>query len=439
MRLLRTSGAVLLGCLLSSGPALPRQEARPSESELLRRIRAVPGVVEAQPARFDAKTFAEAYEVMFEQPVDHARPEGAKFRQRLFLAHAGFDKPVVLVTEGYGAGGSRAGELTRLLGANQINVEHRFFGRSVPSPLNWADLTVRNSADDLHAIVLALKALYPAKWVSTGVSKGGQTALFFKCSHPDDVDATVPFSAPMNIAQEDPRLYRFLETAGDEDTRTRIKDYQKALFRREDEILPLVAKWAEARKWTVGMGLAEAYEYGVLEYPFAFWQYGTFKPGDIPAADAPAAALFDHYQKINSFYFYTDQGQKAFEPFMYQAFTEIGYYNYDVSDFKGLMKVLKAPTNQVLCPKGVEIVFDPRTMDRVYRFLQYEADRVIYVYGGLDTWAAAQVPLIGRTDAVKIVVPGAHHGVGLRDFSSEQKELFLGALERWLGLELPRT
>ena len=438
MRKTRSLGIVLLGYLILGIPARP-QEARPAESELLRKIRTLPGVVEVQTARFDNKVFGEAYEVMFEQPLDHLKPDGAKFRQRFFLSHAGSDKPVILVTEGYGAYGSRAGELTRLLGANQINVEHRFFGRSVPAPLTWADLTVRNSADDLHALVHALKTLYPGKWVSTGASKGGQTALFYKCFYPDDMDATVPYSAPINIAQEDPRLYRFLETAGDEATRACVKDYQKALFRREDELLPLVSKWAEARKWTIGLGLAEAYEYGILEYPFAFWQYGTLKASDIPAADAPAAALFDHYQKINTFYFYTDQGQKAFEPFMYQAFTEIGYYNYDISDFKGVMKALKSPTNQVLCPKGVEIVFDPGTMDRVYRFLQYEADRVIYIYGELDTWAATQVPLIGRADAVKIVVKGAHHGAAVRDFSPEQKELFYSTLEKWLGLTLPRT
>jgi hypothetical protein len=437
MRSLRCLGTIFIACVLIS-PLAAGQASASEESALLAKIRALPGVVEAQPTRFDAKSFAEAYEIMFEQAVDHRHPEGAKFRQRLFLAHVGDDKPVVLVTEGYGARGVRAGELTRMLGANQINVEHRFFGRSVPSPLNWDDLTVRNSADDLHAIVQAFKALYPGKWISTGVSKSGQTALFFKCFYPDDVDATVPYSAPINVAQEDPRLYRFLETVGDEATRVRIKDYQKALFRYEADLLPHVAKWAESRKWTVGMGLAEAFEYGVLEYPFAFWQYGT-KASDIPPADAPIQALFDHYQKINTFYFYTDEGQKAFEPFMYQAFTEIGYYNYDISDFKGLMKALKSPTNQVLCPKGAAIVFDPATMDRVYRFLQYEADRVVYIYGELDTWAATQVPLIGRTDAVKIVVRGAHHGVGVRDFSPEQKELYYGTLERWLGLTLPRT
>jgi hypothetical protein len=376
---------------------------------------------------------------MFEQPVDHRDPGGATFRQRLFLSDAGPERPVVLVTEGYGAYGNRPGELTRLLGANQVSVEHRFFGRSVPSPLDWSKLTVRQSADDLHAIVSALKALYPGPWVSTGASKGGQTALFYKTFYPDDVDAIVPYSAPMNIAQEDPRIYNFLRTVGDEATRERIKEYQKALFRREDELMPLVKDWAAKMKWTARLGWAEAYEYGVLEYAVAFWQYGTVPPADIPAPDAPAAALFDHYKKINSFYFYTDQGQKAFEPFMYQAFTEIGYYNYDITDFKGLMKVLTQPTNAVLCPEGVTIVYDLSTMDRVYRFLQYQADRVLYIYGELDPWASTQVPLIGRTDAVKIVIRGAHHGVGIGQCTPEQRELCLASLERWLRVKLPRT
>jgi hypothetical protein len=437
MRTVRSLAIILVIHVLLLSPALP-QGASP-DSELAHKIRSLPGVSEVRETRFDEKSFREAYELMIEQPLDHQKPRRAKFHQRLFVSHAGFDKPVVLVTEGYGAFGNRAGELTRLLGANQVSVEHRFFGKSVPSPLKWDVLTVRQSADDLHAVVKALKAIYPGKWLSTGASKGGQTALFYKSFYPNDVDATVAYSAPVNITQEDPRIYQFLQTVGDETTRARIKDYQKALFEREDELLPSVKIWAENMKWTTGLGLAEAYEYGVLEYPLAFWQYGSFKPSDIPAPDAPAAALFDHYKKINTFFFYTDQGQKAFEPFMYQAFTEIGYYNYDISDFKGVMKVLTQPTNTVLCPKGVKIVFNPSTMDRVYRFLQYQADHVLFIYGEFDTWASTQIQLIGRTDAVKVVVKGGHHGVGIRNFTPDERELCYEKLEAWLNVKLPRT
>jgi hypothetical protein len=86
------------------------------------------------------------------------------------------------------------------------------------------------------------------------------------------------------------------------------------------------------------------------------------------------------------------------------------------------MKALKNPTNRVLCPKGVDIVYDPRTMQDAYRFLQYEADHIACVYGELDPWPATAVPLIGRTDSVRIVVKGGYHGVRIRDFSPEQME-----------------
>ncbi len=437
MRRMKISWLVLaLACSGLAMTAFP--QAAPPESDLLKRIRALPGVVEVRETRFDGALFSEGYEVLIEQPLDHSRPGETKFPQRFFLCHAAFDRPVLLETEGYAARGARPGELVRLLGANLVAVEHRFFGRSVPAKLEWEFLTVRQSAEDLHAIVQALKPLYPGKWVSSGTSKGGQTALFYKRFYPDDVDASVPYSAPINIAQEDPRLYEFLGRVGDETARKRIMEYQIAMFKREEEILPLVAELAAKRKWEFSMGLAAAYEYGILEYPFAFWQYGTVKPADIPSPDAPAAELFEHLSKTNAIYFYSDQGRRAFEPFQYQAYTEIGYYNYDIAPFKEHMKTLKNPTNRILCPEGVDIVYDPRPMQDVYRFLQYEADRIAYIYGELDPWSATAVPLIGRTDSVRIVVKGGYHGVRIRDFSPEQMELFRSCLERWLGIELAR-
>ena len=404
---------------------------------LRKRLESLAGVVEVTETRFDKRLYAEGYELTFEQPLDHQNPKGEKFRQRVFVAHSGYDKPVLLETEGYAARGTSGGELQQILGGNQVTVEHRFFGRSVPSPVRWEYLTVRQSADDLHAIVALLKTVYPGKWVSTGVSKGGQTALFYKCYYPEDVDATVAYVAPINVAQEDPRIYQFLQTAGDAATRKRIKDFQIALFKREDEVLPLVKAQAERNRWTFAMGLSEAYEYGVLEYPYAFWQYGT-DPNDIPSPDAPAEALAAHYGRVGTLRYYADQGKRQFEPFLYQAFTEMGYYNYDITDFRPYMKTLKNPSNLAICPDGVKIVYNPATMAFVYHFLQYEAHRVVYIYGEMDAWSATQMQLIGRTDAVKIVVQDSHHGARISRFSPEQKELFYSKLAGWLGLRLTR-
>lgn len=427
---------VLFALCLCPAAQSQSDSASVSETELFRQLKSLPGVVEVKPTEVDSQLFKESYELMFEQPLDHQHPEGKKFRQRFFVSHNDYAKPVLLETEGYAAHGNSGSELQRILGGNQVTVEHRFFGQSVPAQRPWEFLTVKRSADDLHAIVTVLKKLYPGKWVSSGTSKGGQTALFYKCYYPDDVDATVAYVAPINLTQEDPRIYQFLQTAGDEATRNKIKQFQIAMFKREGELLPLIKEHADRRHWTFEMGLPAAYEYGVLEYPYAFWQFGA-NAADIPPPDAPASQLAQHYAHINTLYYYSDQGKKQFEPFLYQAFTEIGYYNYDITDFKPYM-TLKNPSNLAICPDGAKIVFNPATMSFVYHFLQYQANHVAYIYGELDAWSATQMQLIGRTDAIKIVVADSHHGARIRGFSPTQKDLFYSNLDRWLGTKVNR-
>lgn len=424
---------VYLSLLCEPGYPAENQQA----TEFYKRLKSLPGVLDVNVMRGGRGGGRESYDITFEQPLDHQNPKGHKFKQHVFISHADYNKPVLLGTEGYAARGVGGGELQQMLGGNQVTVEHRFFGRSVPNPVQWEYLTVKQSADDLHAVVTALKKYYSGKWVSTGASKGGQTALFFKCYYPDDVDATVAYVAPVNVTQEDPRINHFIETVGDEATRKKIKDYQIAMFKREDEILPIIKTNAGNRTTfnELKMGIAEGYEYGILEYPYAFWQYGT-DPTTIPAPDASAETMAAHYNRVGMLRFYSDQGRKPFEPFLYQAFTEIGYYNYDITDFKPYMKTLKNPTNLVICPQGVKIVFNPATMYFVFNFLQYKADHVIYIYGGLDAWASTQMQLIGRTDAIKIVVPESHHGTGVRNFTPEQRELFYANLERWLDMKV---
>ena len=410
-----------------------------SPSGVLNKLKGLPGVKNVQLAASSRGGAAsgESYVIMFQQAVDHQKTNGAEFQQRVFVTHVGYDKPVVLNTEGYAAmGPGSSGELGAMLGScNVVTVEHRYFGSSVPSPLDWKHLTVKNAADDLHTIVSSLKKLYAGKWISTGTSKGGQTALFYKCYYPDDVNATVAYVAPVNVAQEDPRYDVFIKTAGDDVTRIKIKKFQNAMFKREAEILPLL-HLSEA---DYSMGAAKAYEYGVLEYPYYFWQYAV-NPDTVPAPDASAQVLANHYIKTNTIFFYSERGKKMFEPFLYQAFTEIGYYNYDITDFKQYMKALKEPTNLDICPPGTKemIVYKPDTMSFVFNFLQYKAQNVIFIYGDLDIYSATQMQLLGRTNSIKIVVEGQHHGARISSFSPEQKELFYSNLEQWLDMKLTR-
>ena len=128
-------------------------------------------------------------------------------------------------------------------------MEHRYFGESVPDPLVWDYLTAWQSASDHHFIVEVLNDYYKSKWISTGVSKDGQTAMMFKAFYPEDIDVSILYVAPLNLSKVDPRIFDFLENVGTKEERKKVYEYQIALYEKKDEIMPLVKEQAEKRKW----------------------------------------------------------------------------------------------------------------------------------------------------------------------------------------------
>ena len=125
--------------------------------------------------------FTKAFQVVLDEPLDHKNPTGETFKQRVFLSLNSKTKPVVLVTEGYNA--NRAArrnyitEITKVLDANQLFVEHRYWGTSFPDSTNYDYLTIEQSANDHHRIVELFKPFFTGKWVNTGIGKGGQTTI----------------------------------------------------------------------------------------------------------------------------------------------------------------------------------------------------------------------------------------------------------------------
>ena len=98
-----------------------------------------------------------------------------------------------------------------------FKARHRFFDQSVPEGgIPWENLTIKQAADDQHEIIQAIRQkIYPAsKWISTGISKGGQTTIFHRYFYPADVDISVPYVAPLNLEYVDPRLDKFLNRLG---------------------------------------------------------------------------------------------------------------------------------------------------------------------------------------------------------------------------------
>ena len=407
------------------------------DTPLLRELKSFKELSDIQKIDVDSN-FTEAYEMNVLQPVDHNNPAGDKFKQRIYFAYKNDKAPVVFDTEGYDAERLFSMELTKILNANQIIVEHRYFGKSVPSNKQWKYLNIKQAAADHHAIVEIFKRILKGKWISTGISKGGQTTLFFKRFYPNDVDAAVPYVAPVNLAQEDPRIYMFLNSVGTEECRNKIKQFQRAFLTKREEILPLLLMDVEKNNIRLAFDPEFTLEYMTLEYSFAFWQWGASKCDEIPSPDASAEELYNHMRKSNPIYFFTEQAIEDFGAFYVQAYNEIGYYGYDLSPFKDLLTEIKDGSNIMLVPKDAKIHYDCEVMQDINTWLQKHGDKILYIYGGNDTWSATSIQLTGECDAVKMVKKGGSHATRIKNFDGKQKEQIYSTLERWLGIEIPR-
>ena len=120
----------------------------------------------------------QTYTLFIRQYINHDATEDGIFTQKLYLSHFHDSLPTVMVTEGYRARGNYLSEPARMLDANQIIVEHRYFGESAPDSMNWAQLTTANAAADHHHVYETFSEFYQNHWISTGISKGGQTSIF---------------------------------------------------------------------------------------------------------------------------------------------------------------------------------------------------------------------------------------------------------------------
>ena len=274
----------------------------------------------------ETNRFSEKYVMFLTQPLDHRHPEKGTFRQRVIVGHVGFDRPTVIVTEGYGAGYALRSqyreEISELFDANMIFVEHRYFLESTPDPCDWQFLTAENSAEDLHSVTATFKTLYSGKWISTGISKGGQTSLLYRAFFPDDVDVSIPYVAPLCYDLEDGRHEPFLHRVSTKEDRKKVEDFQLEALKRKASLLPRFEKLCTERKHTFRIPLEEIFDYCVLEYSFAFWQWGT-PVGQIPESSASDEIIFGHLLNISDPSYFSVESSNL--SFFVQAARELGY------------------------------------------------------------------------------------------------------------------
>ncbi|CVK15485.1 PS-10 peptidase S37 [Apibacter mensalis] len=377
------------------------------------------------------------YKLSIKQPLDWSDPLKNYFNQQVILTHTGFNNPMVMDTQGYQMYNVK-NELQQILNSNFLNIEHRYFGESTPDSIifSWKYLTLNNVAHDLHHINEIFKKIYGEKWISTGISKGGQTTIYYRYFFPEDVDVSIPYVAPINYSLEDPRIYDFLDHVGTEKCRKKIKDFQLFLLRNEEEALKYVKAYSDMKGLTYNYvgSIGKAFEYTVLEYPFSFWQWGYSCDSISQLIDI--AQGVDYLINSVDISFFSDQEIKQYAPHYYQAAVEMGYYGYDVSPFKDYLNYFNENPLAVFPPKEAgKITFSSKLNANLKNWLNSNGNNFIYIYGELDTWSATKVIPTHNTNSIILELVGANHASArIKNMNQAMRQQISDILYQWIGI-----
>ncbi len=385
--------------------------------------------------------FPEKYVLKIEQETDWESKSSGKFEERVIVGFRGYDLPTVIVTEGYFADYALSPyyeeELSNMYNANLIVCEYRYFGESVPSPCNWDYLTVDNSLHDLHHVREIFGRIFHGKWISTGISKGGQTTMFYRATYPEDMDISVSYVAPLNKGVEDGRHEPFLQNqVGSEQARQEIQKAQKEILMRKSRLLPRFESLCKSQGLSFQAPISSIYDYCVFEYPFALWQWGT-PITNIPSTEATDEEWFTHFIEISEPNYFSCPSN--FTPFFVQAAKELGYYGYSRKGLKKWcdVKNTRGYLHRLMLPKELQkIKFDKRLYKRTVEYLKHSDPRHIFIYGEIDPWSSSGVaPWLdcSKKQNMKIFIQaGGSHKARIGNMSDKMRSEIESILTKWL-------
>ncbi len=431
--------ALLLAIACGSGSRGGDPPPSPPLADIADSLRTTPGVTSVQ-EKSSTVSGTRFFLCTFQQPVDHAQAAAASFQQTFTLLYRSRSAPVVLATTGYGISRSSAqGEPTALLQANQITLEHRYFAPSAPAVMDWPRLTIVQAANDQHRLVQALKPQFTGKWISTGGSKGGMTALYHRRFFPADVDATLAYVAPNSLGNPDPRYVAFVDSRGSSSCRAALDAWQQAILHRRAEVRALLEADAARQGSTMNLlGSDMTLEFAVIEAPFTFWQYGSASLcTQIPAAAATPQALYAFLDTVYSGVVssWDDDALGYYAPYYYQSAVQLGYPDVKYTHLSGLLYPGQ-DLPDIYPPVGVPKPYDAAAMADIQNWVSTAAAQVMFVYGENDSWSAGAFllsPAAQARDNVLYVVPAGNHGSRLSQLPAPARSEAYATLSRWMG------
>ena len=380
--------------------------------------------------------FDENYEIWFEQPIDYTDSSKGTFKQRVLLGFENPSKPVIVELQGYGINSEKAGELANHYEANQLTIEHRYFSNSRPKDIDWNTLTVKNAAKDQAIIIDAIRnALYPnSKFITTGISKGCQTTMAHRRFFPKNVDACVCYVGPLNMQREDPRVYEFLKNVGTKSERDKVKAFQELCFENRSALLELMKDAAKKEGLSWEFGIENAIDYTILEYAFAYWQWGT-DANTIPIKNASAPEIYKHLIDVVGYSFFETSSVNGLQPYFWAALTEQGIYGYETAPFKKYFESDTVLKFDWAFPEGITKPYNLQSMQKIKSFLDTSAEKMLFIYGEYDAWSATAVDLsktASKRELYKFVKPKGDHKTRIKSFSSENQKEIYSIIDSWL-------
>lgn len=429
---------IFLLCISMSLPTIMAKKKASFMSSLSK----IPGVTSVR--QIQSEKFKERYILTFRQYIDHNDTSLGTFSQRIIVGNVNEDSTTVVVTEGYSAAytekPSYREELSSILNANSVIIEHRYFNESVPDIKDresyWEHLTTYNAATDHHRIVEAFKTIYKGKFIATGVSKGGICANLYRMYYPKDVDITVPYVAPLCNGVEDKRMAimvgNYAKKGKRQDEGMMMRNFMEYLFQNRNQYLKLLDNYISENNLECRISLEELFDLTVLDMRVALLARGEVKR--IPEWDkAPIDSIFKFVAKYGSPEGFTPTYDNM--PYYVQAARELGHYAYDDNEFGNLLSI-KSTTDylrRTALPDEMQCKYDPETHHRAMDFLNSTDAHMLFIYGEYDPWTSVGIKdLVNNPNIYIFINPGNCHRSKINNFPKEMKEKIIDILHSWL-------
>jgi hypothetical protein len=410
-----------------------------AEPDILDQLNSLAGItaVEDAPPQ-NAEAGYRYFDLSIATPIDHDGDAGT-FALRATLMHRDTAAPLVVYAGGYDLDGAAYAltEPATIVGGNQVALEYRFYGDSVPTAgIAWPDLRVEQWGADQHAIVAQLASIYSGPRIATGGSKGGENALEQMQLYPGDYAGVVAYVPPVITAFPDERYEGELDTLGDSPTcRDALRAIARELLIRRDTLQPMFAATAS---YTVA-GIAHSFETAVVELEFSFWMTRGIDDCDqVPATTDTDANLALFLEATSPPEGYDDATlATSGSQYIYQDHVELGYPVWDHQYLDDLMMYSYEDWSAYM-PPNQPTVYDPTLAIALADWVTNDSQHVMLVGGQYDPWGAGYPPVAPGRDAYEYLAPMASHwSTFIATLAPSDEAAALNELAGWAQVPVP--